>query len=269
MDSLTLSDANLILARGVSPAAMLSSRGRQHMLEHVRILREEGVYRSQLDEAGRMPMSLFLPQAYEPRYPYPLLVFLHGHGEQERQWIDAVPNLSRRNYICIGLRGVRSVVRADGETGYSWGGARRCDAMIEEYVLSAIQETMRVCHVHSERIFLAGFCEGASVAYQLGLSFPDKFAGIVSLNGWVPPGPYAFRQASQEAGPGIFIGHGMQNQRVPMDRAKEAYQLLMAAGLNVTLRLYPSDHTICPMMLRDVDRWVIGECHRRFESPAF
>ncbi len=43
---------------------------------------EEGVYHSHLDDDGKMPVSLFLPKAYEPRYPYPLLVFLHGHGEK-------------------------------------------------------------------------------------------------------------------------------------------------------------------------------------------
>jgi phospholipase/carboxylesterase len=239
------------------------------MLDKVRMLRQEGVYSSQLDEAGQMPMSLFLPQAYEPRYPYPLVVFLHGHGEQERQWIDAVPSLSRRNYICIGLRGTRAMQRSDGQVGYSWGGSRRCDGMIEEYVLAAVQETMRFCHVHSERIFLAGFCEGASVAYHLGLTFPEKFAGIVALNGWLPTGPLPLGKLKQVGDLGVFIGHGTHNRSVPIQKARDAYQLLSTAGMNVSLRLYPNDHWICPKMLRDVDHWLISECHRRFEELPF
>lgn len=238
------------------------------MLDNARVLRQEGVYRSQLDEAGQMPMSLFLPQAYEPRYPYPLLVFLHGHGEQEHQWIDAVPNISRRNYICIGLRGFRPVHRADGQLGYSWGGNRRCDGMIEEYVLTAVQETMRVCHVHSERIFLAGFCEGASVAYHLGLSFPEKFAGIVALNGWLPEGPLPMVGRESQDELGIFVGHGTANRRVPIRKAREAYELLTSAGLDVDLRLYATDHWLCPTMLRDVDRWILTQCHRQFDDGA-
>lgn len=235
------------------------------MHEGARMLRHEGVYWRQLDESGQMPMSLFLPQAYEPRYPYPLLVFLHGHGEQERQWIDAVPNISRRNYICIGLRGPRRVEREDGEDGFGWGRHRRCDGIIEEYVLAAVQETMRVCHVHSERIFLAGFCEGASVAYRMGMAFPDKFAGIVALNGWLPDGPLPMKTRDERDGVGVFIGHGTLNEDVSMQKAREAYQLLMATGLDVTLRLYPTGHSLCPNMLRDVDRWLIRECRRGFE----
>lgn len=221
----------------------------------------EGVYRSQLDDAGKMPVALFLPQAYEPRYPYPLLVFLHGYGQTETQWIDAVPALSRRNYICIGLRGPCGVTLRTGATGFGWGRHRRCDSAIEDYVLTAAQETMRVCHIHSERIFLAGICEGATIAFRLALSFPEKFAGIVALNGWMPPGPlppcnYRARQLLK-----VFIGHGVHNRKVPSQKADEAYQLLHAAGLDVDRRRYATDHRLAPAMLRDVDRWLIDQCH--------
>ncbi|MFO0948589.1 MAG: esterase [Planctomycetota bacterium] len=230
------------------------------MVYPVEMLRQEGIYHSHLDSEGRRPVSLFLPQAYEPRYPYPLLVFLHGYGEKEMQWIDAVPSLSRRNYICIGLRGMQSVTRKDGEVGYCWGRGRRCDSAIEDYVLTAIRETMRVCHIHSERIFLAGICEGATIAYQLGLSFPEKFAGMIALNGWLPDGPLPMAGLRYGRHLRVFIGHGMANPRVPRQRAEDAYRLLYAAGVHVDLRCYPADHRLHPEMLRDVDRWLIDRC---------
>lgn len=220
----------------------------------------EGVYHSQLDDDGRMPVSLFLPQAYEPRYPYPLLVFLHGYGEKEMQWIDVVPSLSRRNYICIGLRGLQPVARRDGETGYCWGRNRRCDSVLEDYVLTAIRETMRVCHIHSERIFLAGICEGASIAYQIGLSFPEKFAGMIALNGFLPQGPLPLAGLRDGRHLRVLIGHGIANPKVPRHKAVEAHRLLYAAGLQVDMRLYPTDHRLHPTMLRDVDHWLIRHC---------
>jgi phospholipase/carboxylesterase len=221
---------------------------------------EEGVYRSQLDEAGRMPVALCLPQAYEPRYPYPLLVFLHGDGESETQWTDAVPALSRRNYIGISLRGPRPVVRPDGALGFSWGRTRRCDGALEDYVVTAVTETMRVCHVHSERIFLAGFCEGASIAYQLGLTFPDRFAGVVALNGWLPRGPLPPADERCRRSLAVFIGHGREDAVVPMARAIDAYRTLHAAGVDVRMRLYATSHLLLPEMLRDIDHWVIDHC---------
>ena len=41
-------------------------------------------------------------------------------------------------------------------------------------------------HVHSERIYLAGLAEGADAAYRLGLTFPDRLGGLISLNGCLP-----------------------------------------------------------------------------------
>ena len=57
----------------------------------------------------------FLPTGYEPNYAYPLLVFFHGHGGNEEQVLRLSPRLSRRNYICIGLRGPFVLVFVHGE----------------------------------------------------------------------------------------------------------------------------------------------------------
>ena len=67
------------------------------------------------------PLRTFLPAAYEPNYAYPLLVFLHGQGGSEEQVLRLAPRLSRRNYICIALRGPHTVTRPDGTPGYGWG----------------------------------------------------------------------------------------------------------------------------------------------------
>src|SRR5712692_5642785 len=139
----------------------------------------EGFYTSEIDAPRRLPVRTFLPTGYEPRYAYPLLVFFHGHGGSEEQVLRLAPRLSRRNYICIGLRGPELLgVRADGRLGYAWGSGDRHDTLVEDYVLRAVEQTRRNYHVHSERIFLAGFCEGATLAYRLGLQFPERFGGV-------------------------------------------------------------------------------------------
>ena len=65
----------------------------------------EGFYTSEVHATDPRPVRTFLPTGYEPNYPYPLLVFFHGHGSNEEQILRLAPRLSRRNYICIGLRG--------------------------------------------------------------------------------------------------------------------------------------------------------------------
>src|SRR3954453_17109235 len=111
----------------------------------------EGFYTSQVSAARGWPLRTFLPTGYEPRYPYPLLVFLHGHGSNEEQILRLAPRLSRRNFICIGLRGTQMLgLQRDGRPAYSWGSEGNPDALVEDYVFRAVEHTRRTFHVHSE-----------------------------------------------------------------------------------------------------------------------
>jgi phospholipase/carboxylesterase len=217
----------------------------------------EGFYTSEVEEPRRLPVRTFLPTAYEPKYAYPLLVFFHGHGGNEEQVLRLAPRLSRRNYICIGLRGPQAVGhRADGRLGYAWGPDGQCDALIEDYVFRAVEQTRRSYHVHSERIFLAGFCEGATLAYRLGLTFPERFAGAIALNGALPRRGLLLRMPEVRQ-LRVLIGHGIANAIVPLHTARSDFRLLYTAGLDVRMHTYPANHRLHPNMLRDINRWVM------------
>jgi phospholipase/carboxylesterase len=219
----------------------------------------EGFYTSEVPTPRGWPVRTFLPTGYEPNYPYPLLVFLHGHGGSEEQVLRLAPRLSRRNYICIGLRGPHPVdPRPDGGPAFSWGLNGQSDARVEEYVFRAVEQTRRKYHVHSERIYLAGFCEGATLAYRLGLLFPERFAGIISLNGCMPRHGGPLLRLSEVRHLRVLIGHGIANAVVPLALARGDFRLFYAAGLAVRMHTYPATHRIHPHMLRDINRWVIG-----------
>jgi phospholipase/carboxylesterase len=223
----------------------------------------EGFYTSEAQAPERLPIRTFLPTGYEPNYAYPLLVFFHGHGGNEEQILRLAPRLSRRNYICIGIRGRQLLgQRSDGSLGYTWGADGQCDATVEDYVLDAVQQTRRNYHVHSERIYLAGFCEGATLAYRMGLSFPDKFAGIISLNGSLPPRGSLFLRLPEVRPLRVFIGHGIANAVIPLATARSDFRLLYTAGLDVGLHTYPATHRLHPDMLRDINRWIIDRCNQ-------
>lgn len=221
----------------------------------------EGFYTSEVEAPRPLPVRTFLPVGYEPRYPYPLLVFFHGHGGNEEQILRLAPRLSRRNYICIGLRGpVCLGPRSGGHMGYSWGDESSM-TLLEDYLLRAVEQTRLNYHVHSERIYLAGFAEGATAAYRLGLTFPDKFGGLLALNGSMPRyGRPLFRMPAMRS-LRVFMGHGIANAVVPLTLAREDHRLLYTAGLNVEMKTYPTNHRLHPDMLRDINRWIIERCN--------
>ncbi len=231
----------------------------------------------------------FIPRQYEPNYAYPLLVLLHGRGGDEEQLVRCMPALSWRNYVGLGLRGPEVVTKRDRLVGYGWGREfeqpqrrrQRClpglsEAEIvrrvlhdpepesfdrlEEAVFSAILQTRRLLHVHSERIFLVGCGEGAAVAYWLGLSFPERFAGVVAINGWLPVGlrPLGRLKACRELP--ILVVHGAWNAKVLLHDARQNVATLRAGGLSVAFQSYPSSHRLTNPMLSDVDTWLIGHC---------
>ena len=240
---------------------------------------------------GTSPLveTRFIPRQYEPNYAYPLLVLLHGRGGDEEQLVRCMPALSWRNYVGLGLRGPELVTKRDRLVGFGWGRefeqpdrwrARRQPALseceivrrvlhnpeperidrLEEAAFNAILQTRRLLHVHSERIFLVGYGEGAAVAYWLGLTFPERFAGVVAINGWLPIGlrPLGRLKACRDLP--ILVVHGAWNAKVPLHDARQNVATLRAGGLRVAFQSYPSSHRLTSPMLSDVDTWLIGHC---------
>ncbi len=222
----------------------------------------EGFYTTEVESPDRLPVRTFLPTGYEPNYAYPLLVFFHGHGGNAEQVMRLAPRLSRRNYIAIGLQAPQFLgERSDGQPGYGWGSEGQFDTLVEEYVFQAVTQSLRRFHVHTERIYLAGFCEGAAVAYRMGLLFPDRFGGIISLNGAMPQGSALLRRPDARQ-LRVLIGHGIANAVVPLSQARRDHRLLYTAGLSVRMHTYPTTHRLHVDMLRDVNRWIIGICNQ-------
>lgn len=228
----------------------------------------------------------FIPQRYEPNYPYPLLVLFHGRGGDEQQLIDAMPGLSWRNYVGLGLRGPETVIKRGRVIGHGWGpdfarpdrvsghpepaadsvrrrlrgGSPDVLDLVEDAVFSSVLQTRRALHVHSERIFLVGCGEGAAVAYRLGLTYPERFAGVVAINGWMPAGfrPLGRLKACRDLK--VLVVHGEWNARAPIAKVRRDVAALRAGGLPVAFHAYPCAHRLTSPMLADVDTWLINQC---------
>jgi phospholipase/carboxylesterase len=224
-----------------------------------------------------------VPVHYEPHYAYPLLVLFHGRGGDEQQLLPIIPRLSQRNYVAIGLRGLqRTRPRRDGSMGYGWAQAARglssgegaatlgrprwpalseasCD-LLADHVSPAVTAVKQRLNIHTGKIFLVGYGEGAAAAYRLGLGMPGQFAGIIAVNGWLPRsnGPLLWLPEARHLR--VLIVHGHGNRLVPVSAGERAYRLLRNAGINTSLHLLESGHRIPAQLLRLIDHWLMDFC---------
>lgn len=222
----------------------------------------EGFYSTALPAHPTAAVRTFLPEGYEPRYPYPLLVLFHGRGGNEEQVLRLAPKLSRRNFIAVSLRGPEVLgLRPDGSPACGWGDG---SGDVDDYLVEAVEQTRRTYHIHSERVYLVGVNDGAAAAYRAAFALCGRAAGVIALNGALPartPGRPLFNLDAVRR-LRVMIGHGIANSVIPFSSAERDRRLLYTAGADVKLTPYPATHKLHPDMLRDVNRWVIGHVNQ-------
>jgi phospholipase/carboxylesterase len=210
--------------------------------------------------AGR-PLSLFVPEHYEPNYAYPLIVWLHGAGGSERELAERMPHVSTRNYLGLALRGPLPSSSGPDAGGFRWSFSERALADLEGELHETVRRLRRRYHVHSERVFPVGFDEGGTVALQLLLRRPEWFGGAVALAARLPEERRALKRFGDLRDRRVLIAAGSRDRVLPVDRTLRTIRLLHAAGMHVSTRIIDAAHEATPRMLGHVNHWIMdGVC---------
>lgn len=213
----------------------------------------------QADKAVLTPPSdvaygLFAPLHYEPKYAYPLVVWLHGTHGDEHELFRVIPEISMRNYVGVGPRGNCAM---EDFRGYRWDDEDQNVAVAEQYVFDAIDAASARYNVATNRVFLAGFEAGGTMAFRIGLRNPDYFAGALSIGGPFPLGGSPLGQLGNARRLPLFIAQGRDSENYPIEVACQELRLFHAAGLSVTVRQYPCGDEVDTQMLKDMDVWIM------------
>ncbi|NLR75338.1 alpha/beta hydrolase [Leeia aquatica] len=113
--------------------------------------------------------------------------------------------------------------------------------------------------IPSERIFLAGFSQGGVMAYNVGLSYPQKLAGIIALSTYLPNAAQLDAQLSpaNQHTP-VFAAHGTLDPVVNLRLGDVARQHVTQLGHPVSWHTYPMQHSVCMEEVQALGRW-LGE----------
>ncbi|MNK47238.1 Carboxylesterase 2 [compost metagenome] len=132
-------------------------------------------------------------------------------------------------------------------------GLRRSQASIEALIAN---EKARGIPAH--RIVVAGFSQGCAMALMTGLRHSEQLAGIVGLSGYLP---IAATTAAERHGANhdtpVFLAHGRQDPVVPLARAEQSRDALVALGHPVEWHEYPMAHSVCMEEIADLNHFLL------------
>lgn len=128
--------------------------------------------RAAFTQRPETPYQLVLPPEYHTYRYCPLLVVLPNTNETVAAALEPWrAEAARHGFALIGV---------------DWAGSKnRYEYTVEEQyaVLDCIRDVLRSVQVDTDRVFLTGSGEGANAAFDIALSHPGEFAGVVPVNG--------------------------------------------------------------------------------------
>jgi hypothetical protein len=136
-----------------------------------------------------------LPPQYDHYRRYPCIVALHSEGQslaaQLEWWAGGYnPNLetsvgqaSRHGYVVIAPEWNQTESR-----DYQYTAGEQLA------VLKSLRDALRRFSIDTDRVYLAGHFAGGDAAWDIGMCYPDVWAGVLPISAFAGPGgQYAFR----------------------------------------------------------------------------
>lgn len=201
------------------------------------------------------PRTFFLPVRYESRYRYPLVVWLHSDGYNEHQIGHVLPHISTRNYVGVGVRGSKALDA--GGRRFAWSHTPAAIARCEDSIWQAVDEACQRYSIHRDRIFLAGYGEGGTMARRVALQRSSQFAGCVSLGGRLPRGGAVLSNLAAARELKNFWAVAMRSSGLTDDQFNDDIRLAADARLRLDVRRYTTDDEMVTEVLSDVNAWIM------------
>ncbi|MEO7655543.1 MAG: alpha/beta hydrolase-fold protein [Sphingomicrobium sp.] len=204
---------------------------------------------TKLDSGGIIYRPATLPAGSRP-----LLVLLHGHGQDNQQFIRMLepwadhcgaiifaPKAERITWDIIAkAKSLESSRSAPRNAPKKFGAdAGRIDGELKSLFAAA--------PVDPRKVAIMGFSDGASYALSLGLPNPDLFKWVIALS----PG-FALWPDKVTHSQHVFIAHGQKDQRLAFATTRDGIVgPLKQANVPVEFREFDGDHVMVGAHIRE------------------
>lgn len=214
-----------------------------------------------IEATSYLPCHVFLPETYDPEQTYPLVIALHGYGGNAERFVSIWYAFEDPQFIYAVPQAPYPVVQPE-YLGYSWFVEhqelshlwQQSMEFTQEYALDVVATLQEQYETSS--VYLLGFSQGSAVAYTLGISRPDLFAGVISYCGWFEPDWLSDTVISHGAGLRVFIASGTEDHPTITQRSTATGDLLVEQGYDVTFLQFEDSHTLPADALKVTETWI-------------
>ena len=132
-------------------------------------------------------------------------------------------------------------------------GIRESQAHVEALIAREAQRG-----IPAEKIVLAGFSQGGAITLQAGLRHSARLAGLAALSTYLPLEESLDAEASSanKTIP-IFMGHGTEDQVVPLQLAQVSRAALEKRGYDVDWHTWPMPHAVCAEEVQAIADFIV------------
>lgn len=181
----------------------------------------------------RYAYCVYVPPDYTPDRQWPLILFLHGMGERGDdgflQTEVGIGHAIRRNHHMVPA----VVVMPQCRDKDVWVREPNDLGPMAAMALACVTQTSREYNCDPRRVYLTGLSMGGMGAWYLAERYPDMWAAVVPVCGFVEHREdtgIAARLAPRLKDLPIWTFHGDQDKAVPVERSREIVAAIRAAG---------------------------------------
>ncbi|MAE96292.1 MAG: hypothetical protein CL910_16695 [Deltaproteobacteria bacterium] len=196
--------------------------------------------------------------------PHPTILALHGWGANAHDLLGLAPILHGGGALVLSPQGPVAFEIAQGLLGFGWWPIteeREIDPAAFEAASQAIEGFLAAAAerypIDPRKTVVMGFSQGGVMAYDLVMRNPERFSGLIAMSSWFPD--HVDRaiptQEALQNFPALVI-HGTEDPMIPVERAQESRERLLARGVNVHYREFEMQHEIRPEALREIVLWL-------------
>ena len=187
---------------------------------------------------------IYVPSTYLPSKASPLVVMLHGAGQSSREFTEApLSEIFDRDAIVVVIPDSRAP---------TW------DMILGDYgpdvrfIDRALALAFSKCRIDPGKVAVGGFSDGATYALSLGITNANLFKTILAFS------PGFVRPAVKTGKPRIFIGHGTDDNILPIDQtSREIVAALKEKNYPLKYEEFEGGHRMTKDEVRHAIDWLM------------